>query len=156
MSSITLFNNISDRKKIKKQLSKIMEISGSLRLKEPCSILEPVIILSMAAVEGSGSSWIKANYAFIPDFGRYYFINNVIATHDHMLEFHLSVDVLMTYKDQLLGSSFEIVRSESINSKWFIDNQKPVQNLKKITYQKIGSIPQSATGNKYVLTVSGG
>lgn len=152
MSEIILYKNSSDRKKVKKDLSKIVEVTETFRIKEPSSIVNPVVTLSKNTV---GTSWVTANYAYIPMFKRYYFIDDIVACNDGIIEFHLTVDPLMTYKDGLLSTKFEFVRAEALNSRLFIDPELPIQGNKLLTYKILGSIPESGSNN-YILTVAGG
>ena len=70
----------------------------------------------------------------------------------------MTVDPLKSYAAQLLATSFFIARSESINSKYFLDTEKALEVKKVIEYVTpvIGNITQSDTGNKFCLTVAGG
>ena len=73
------------------------------------------------------------------------------------LAFHLSVDVLKTYASILMETAFMIARSEDLNSPYFVDAEKLLQSKKLIYYtDPLGHIPQSATGNKFTITVAGG
>lgn len=150
MRTVTLYTNSSDRKVVNKNLEKIYSVK--CRLKEPCSILRPVVILTRSLV---GAQWASANYAYIPAFNRYYFIDNITVLNGGLIQVEMSVDVLMTYAGNILDSQQEVVRSESLNSKMYIDTEMPLQANKIITPVIIGGFPDSS-GNNYYLTVAGG
>ena len=154
MSAIILYTSSSDRKKLQKALDKKGE-SDALLLKEPCSVISPVVQLRRSTL---GKAWAQINYAYIPDFKRYYFVDDITALNDGLLELKLSVDVLMTYADSLLSLQLEIVRASSLNSKLYIDPEMPLQANKLLSYKKIGLFPESVSDstNNYYLTVAGG
>lgn len=155
MSEIYLMKCSDDRKRIMKTPSNVLlnDASISMHLKEPTSIISPVLTLSKSKI---GDQWASVNYAYIPEFGRYYFVDKIeCLTHDQ-LELSLTVDVLYTYRSQLLSTSFEIARSQKINSKYYVDTEKALINRRVVTYEIFGSVPQSTTGKKYMLTVAGG
>ena len=54
----------------------------------------------------------ECNYAYIPDFHRYYFIDDV-QYNNPIWVFNLTVDVLATYKDDILNSRQYVLRSSS-------------------------------------------
>lgn len=169
MSEITLYRCTCDRKKLVKYnpsrnisyLNKIGETIDSFRIKEPSSIINPVILLSRATV---GGNWASVNYAYIPSFNRYYFVDNITCEHDGLLELELHADVLQSYYSQLLNTAFEIARSESLNSKYYIDPEKAIIQRRVVQYLQAKNaggtaqgVPQSAANTKkYFITVAGG
>lgn len=149
-----------DRKKIKKfqQWSEITPEGGiNCNIKEPCNIIEPVLIVQRSRL---GENWAKVNYCYIKELGRYYFIDKPnMLTHDQY-ELPMTVDPLMSYYDELMNTNFEISRSESVNSTYFIDSEKLILSKREISdgdgaYQ-FGMFPEDSTGNKYIMTVAGG
>lgn len=149
---IFLYKNNSDRKQIVKDLENFKENGYSCKLKEPCSILRPSITIRSSAI---GKQWAKCNYAYIPSFNRYYFIDNITCLNDGLLQLDMSVDVLQTYQYQIMTQQQQVVRSEYLNSKMYIDTELPLQANKIITIEQIGLFPE-ATGNNYILTTAGG
>lgn len=156
MSGIYLMKNKQDRKKINKTpeyLSSQQEPIDFV-MKDNTSIVSPTIRISKAA---AGDNWAEINYCHIPKFGRYYFVDNIIAATGGILELECTVDPLMTYAAQLMNTGFFIARSESINSKYFLDTEKALEVKKVLHFTlPLGHIPQDSTGNKFCLTVAGG
>ena len=154
MAIVYFMQNNQDRKKITKTPADLF--SAECIFKEDTSVFSPTMIVSKTA---AGAQWAQANYAYIPDFGgRYYFIDNITAETGGKLAYHMTVDPLKSYAAQLLATSFFIARSESINSKYFLDTEKALEVKKVIEYVTpvLGNITQSDTGNKFCLTVAGG
>lgn len=157
---LILYECICDRKKINKagSLKNTTKVTGTFRIKDDCSILSPVIQLATTTIESADLKLYKLNYAYIERFNRYYFITDIKYMNDNLVELSMDVDVLMTYAGQILDSSQEIVRSESINSKNFIDTERAIQSNKILqvgNLQYLGAFPE-AIGNNYVMTVAGG
>lgn len=152
---VTLIVNNSDRKKINKSLD-IKLANVAAKAKEPCNVLTPTIELDKATITQSGVSYAKINYLYIEEFGRYYFVDSVTIEPGGLLVFSASVDVLYTYRKQLLATQFEVIRSSSLYSKYFVDTQLALQVMRYYDWVKIGHIPQSSTGKKYIITVAGG
>lgn len=88
--------------------------------KDNLDILSPVIVLAYNA------SYLGANYAYIPDLGRYYFIRDQILTPGKQIALQLNVDVRMSWDAGIRGCSGVVVRSQSIGSNYFPDDKLPV------------------------------
>lgn len=157
---LILYTCTCDRKKVNKAsaLENGTRVTDTFRIKENCSILSPVIQLATTTIESGELKLHALNYAYIQRFNRYYFITDIKYMNDNLVEISMDIDVLMTYAGKILDSSQEVTRSESINSKNFIDSERPVQSNKILQVgnaQFLGNFPE-ATGNNYVMTVAGG
>lgn len=142
----------NDRKKINKKTALLCTVS--CQIKEDTSIFQPTMLVSKSAL---GKDWAVGNYAYIKEFGgRYYFIDNITAMTGDILAFHLTVDPLMTYSGKIMGTAFQIARSEDLNSRYYVDTEKPILQSKFVEKHILGHIPQDLTGNKYTITVAGG
>lgn len=65
-------------------------------LREQCSVLDPVI-----TVEKTNPAIMQYNYMYIPEFGRWYFITNIISKSQGIWEIHGHVDVLYTWGGEI-------------------------------------------------------
>jgi len=92
----------------------------NILLKDDCSITNPVITLS-------GPNPRQYNYAYIQDFGRYYFVNDWVCNHNGLWTAHLSVDVLATYKTEIGASTEYVLRSASQFDGDIIDSLYPTK-----------------------------
>lgn len=92
----------------------------NILLKDDCSITNPVITLS-------GANPRQYNYAYIQDFGRYYFVNDWVCNHNGLWTAHLSVDVLATYKTDIGASTEYVLRSASQFDGDIIDSLYPTK-----------------------------
>ena len=92
--NIKLFYNSSDNRCIKKTLQGEFDITGSLR--DETSIISPTIVIKSADP-------IRFNYAYIPAFKRYYYINNVESVRSGVWKVYMEVDPLMSFKTDILA-----------------------------------------------------
>lgn len=91
-------------------------------LKDGCSIFTPSIKLDLG-LETDPSQY---NYAYIPAFGRYYFIEDWFFT-DRLWIANLNVDVLATYKTQIGNSSLYVMRAAGAHDGNVIDTLYPAK-----------------------------
>lgn len=102
--TITLGNYQGEKNKINKEFASGWSESGTLR--EGSDILNPSVL-----IEASPDTICGFNYAYIPEFKRWYYIQNVSAFRTGLTIVSLTVDVLMTYKECIMNSSAIITRS---------------------------------------------
>lgn len=111
---IRLFQNNSDANVVQKSITLKAELTGTLR--DDCSIIDPIV-----KIEGIAASDLKyINYAEIPDFGRYYYVKNIILK-GKLFECHMHIDVLNTYKDQIKPIPAIIARQQEVNNVMLTD-----------------------------------
>ena len=91
-------------------------------LKDGCSILTPAIKLDLGLTVDPS----QYNYAYIPAFGRYYFIEDWFFN-ERLWTAHLNVDVLATYKTQIGASSLYIMRAAGASDGAIIDTLYPAK-----------------------------
>lgn len=77
------------------------------------------------------------NYVYIPNFGRYYFIDNIVSYRNGVWTLSLSVDVLMSFKEQILQCEAFIDRNEFDYNEMIVDNQLPLQQGQNVTVEFI-------------------
>lgn len=129
--NVTLWNNFSKRK----NSTKIPSTAGATAtcvLKEDTSIMEPTIILN-------GFGMFDYNYAYIQDFGRYYFITD-IRTKGPNTEMSFTCDVLATYKAAITGSSQYIVRANTTLDPMIRDPLNPPICRTLIKYKQLATL----------------
>lgn len=91
----------------------------SCRLKEDTSVISPVLEFTNADVLPS------FNYAYIPSFSRYYFINDWQFSNNKWFAY-LTVDVLASFKTQIGNQSLYVLRSASDYNQYLKDTIYPV------------------------------
>lgn len=79
-----------------------------ITLTNPENVITPSIVLN------SRGSFTE-NYAYIPSFQRYYFIREVTRVNRDLIQLFLEVDVLETYKEDILNSEGNVARHKTSN-----------------------------------------
>lgn len=122
--------------------------SYSCVLKDGTSILKPVLELR------TSDPVYTYNYMQITDFSRYYFIDDIISLHNNLWEIHARVDVLETYKAQILANSAVVRRQQSQFNLYLDDPDFHAYNYERIQTLKFPQNEFSKLLN-YVLVVNG-
>lgn len=140
---VELYQTLSEKNRLTKVLTNKLELTG--HLKDDCNMTDPVITFNL------DNNILVYNYAYIPVFQRYYFINDVdIINKTMQLSFH--VDVLMTYKEDILNSTGLVTRSKVGDA--YISDSLILQTKKiKRQCQQIGK--SFTKDNKFVLQIGG-
>lgn len=128
--NIIFYTNNSDDDTINKALTQTTTLTGSL--KDNCSIENPEI-----TIENSGM--INGNYCYIPEFSRYYFIDNQTILSNNRVRLSMSVDVLESFKTNILSLSAIIENSTTNNDKYitsslWVARQKTVSDVINFPY----------------------
>lgn len=145
--TVNLCHNSSPVEKIGKTLDAGLDITGCV-LKESTSILRPVIRIR------TNSDITGYNYMQISQFSRYYFIDDIVSIHNDVWEVSGHVDVLETYKTQILSNT-AVIKRQSVKYNTYLNDPE----WKTYAYEQIAAFKLS--GNpfnkslKYILTTAG-
>lgn len=119
---IIFYNNKSDSRQLVKELIQGITLSGTLR--KESSIIKPNITIESSEI-------IRYNYAYIPLFRRYYFINNIDVMRGNIWNLDLEVDPLMSFKKDILSYNVIVDKQELItNGDEYIDDGSLVTDNK--------------------------
>lgn len=143
--TIILYTNISEYNAVNKSLTELVTLTGTLR--ESSSIIDPVIAL--ADVDEYIST---ANFAYIPEFGRYYFITGIESLLNGLWRFSMHIDVLYTYREQIKRNKAIIERNELQYDLKLNDGLFQVQQNPRIAQF---SFPSGFTNWNFVLAIAG-
>ena len=143
---IQLCRNTSEKNKINKNITSGITLSGSLR--NESNVVNPSIIINI-------DNPTIYNYAYIPEFNRYYFITNYISLRTGMWQINLKSDVLMSFKDSILSSEVLINKTEITGKNNYLSGSNWVNNCK--TKTDILTFPHGLLDDgKYILITAGG
>lgn len=101
-------------------------------LKEGTSVVSPVIVIDFGDAASPAAHIF--NYAYIPDFGRYYFITDVVST-GYLWEYSMQTDILATYKSNIAASTLYLTRCSSQYDGAVMDNFYPVKTSHTVNVQ---------------------
>lgn len=147
---VTMMQNLSAKNK----LNKLFSAGGStfdFVAKDKMSLYSPVILLN------SDEDITKYNYAYISEWGRYYFVDpeNVKVIGQNRYEIQLVCDSLSTFADQLLGVTCVIDRTENYGGSPYLPSEAYVANCKHKT--DIIDFPSGLNDSgEFILITAGG
>lgn len=153
---INLIHNYSNSNYINKNLDEHQYIYLNAKLKAPCDILNPQLIVNYE------TEIFSYNYVWIPDFNRYYYIVGKEVLKGNRLILYLKVDVLMSYRNEILNSYQLITRSESAGkTTYVVDSNFPVRqagynDVIKFSSSVFTSNAINETSFNYIINVAGG
>ena len=142
MADIIFYNNNSDRRCINKNLTNAMTISGNIKSQYTSSGISINIDVSVAGITPFQFNYMKYD-------NKFYYIDNVDFISQNIIRLNCSVDLLETYKAQILKQSAVLERSQNIYSR-YIDDDNLVLNAYKRVQTK--AFPASFTpSSSYVI-----
>ena len=105
---LRLYKNSSADNVVNKSIKLLHEFEEVI-FKEDSSIYTPVILIGGIKNEAfmDLESIAKCNYFSLPKFDRYYYITDIIMKKGQCIEIHGKVDVLMSFKADIMSSSQE-------------------------------------------------
>ena len=104
---IRLYNSSDETNKINKTLTNEIVLNGTL--KDETSVMNPIILIE-------ANNLTQYNYCYIPLFKRYYFIKDITVVRNNLFRLFLDIDVLMSYKNDILNLDVIIDKSETNNN----------------------------------------
>ena len=119
---ITLYKNRAERNRIDKSnfLDFVQVLDGTL--KENISISQPYIVVGI-----NGDIVTKINYAYIDEFKRYYYIEDLTIMEGNRIGLSLSVDHLHSFKDFIKKQKGVVSRTKTLGvNKYLVNNEIPV------------------------------
>ena len=138
---LILYNVKDSHNVIGKTLNEVSRVNITMKKTE--NIESPTIVLT--------DTGLTYNYAKIPFFNRYYFIDEFKRGTNGLITLDLSVDVLETYKNDILSSPATITTKTGLG---YQDSSVDVDARKTITTQKSDTILGDETS--IVLSTIGG
>lgn len=146
MVTIQFYKYTGRPRTVNKTLGESTDISGVLR--DDFNMIKPVITIRKQDVS-------NFNYCFIPDFNRYYFIEEVTLQNKNEYEMQLSLDVLKTYETQILDATGRVTEQDNpdpyISNRDTVYNRKP--NFEKVPFTETGLLNE--TGGIIMVTLKG-
>lgn len=145
--NITLLKSVSERNRIGKKFTS--SVPYTCILKSASSIINPIIQIK------DNVNIVNYNYAYIADFKRYYFIDNITSIANGLWVLELSIDVLETYKNEIRKCTAIVERSTSNYIDKYLPSDAWVANVKTTTTIKQFPNGLSDTG-EFILITAGG
>lgn len=135
---VVFYKCTDDKKKVIKK-NKTEITTKECDIKEPCTILQPQLIVSYS------KELLKANYIYIEDFNRYYFIENPTLETGGCLLFSCEADDLTNWQSYLKNKKFYIERQEKTYSSLIVDTDVPSFNDRIQVIKTLGTFGNTPT-----------
>lgn len=147
--NIKLCSSASEVVAINKDISIIDDVSATI--KGALSVENPVLILQYKSGIQS-----NVNYVYIPEYNRYYFVTDIINLTGGRYEIHCKVDVLMSFKDDILNLSCIVDKQSSKdNANMYLDDGSFVVQSKE--FVNTINFPRGFNDNgEFILITAGG
>lgn len=142
---LKLYKNLSEKNVVDKSITELAVLTGTLR--DDCSIINPVIQIEDTA----GFDLKFTNYAYIEEFGRFYYINNIVCK-GHLFELDMHVDVLKTHANGIRANEAVISRQEQNYNLYLQDG---VFKTYANPHIQIKQFPSGFSGYHFVFSVAG-
>lgn len=147
--TIVFYNNYSEKNVINKIIDSLTALTLTGELRQSTSIKTPVIMIE------SDVSIIGFNYCYITEFSRYYFITDIKSVRNGLWEVSMRVDVLMSFKDDILASEAIIDHETAPDNNNYLNSDIWDSTVKDKTDIINFSSGLSETGG-YILITAGG
>lgn len=114
--NINILKTSDDNRRLIKTYETIDTVNAIVVL--DMSILQPILIIEYNA------NFVNANYAYIEELNRYYYITNIELTNGNRMKLYLTVDVLMSFADDIKKANITVVRNGGIGKPTRINDSK--------------------------------
>lgn len=145
---IKLFHNTSANNKIDKSLHSETTYNGNLR--DDSKVVNPEIMIE-------ASNLTNFNYAYIPAFHRYYYIEEITSYRNNLWIVKLKVDVLMSFASDIKDLTCVIEATEGYKGNEYLSASDSWVNMVKAKTDIINFNGSSLLSNgEYILITAGG
>ena len=145
--TISLFKTNSENNRVVKTLTDEKQLSGELR--NQTSVLNPSIRIE------SADNISTYNYAYISEFGRYYYITDIVSVRTNCWVVSLRCDVLMSYKDEIQGLNVILDNTQETGLSNYLSSPNWINLVKTKTDIKVFPSGLSEQG-EFILITAGG
>lgn len=145
--TISLYKTASENNRVVKTLTDEKQLSGELR--NQTSVLNPSIRIE------SADNISTYNYAYISEFGRYYYITDIVSVRTNCWVVSLRCDVLMSYKDEIQGLNVILNNTQETGLSNYLASPNWVNLVKTKTDIKAFPSGLSEQG-EFILITAGG
>lgn len=121
------------------------ETEYNIKFKSKADRTKPVVVLM-------SETMIDFNYAYIPDFNRYYFVESIEVTPNKIYNISLRCDVLESFKNDILKSS-GFVNQQTITNKYY--NSDYQTEIKKEVDVIKSDVTLDTTKSTILVTIGG-
>lgn len=142
-----LYQNKSDERYLTKNITEIPNTrQNNVYLKDRTNLIDPVIIMDDFPKQ--------CNYVWLSEFDRYYYVREVDFV-DGQMHVSLHVDVLMSFKDEILAKEVYSERSKVHFNDYIEDDKMVLNQYTNDRYLTFSSSPFDINQATFILTLLG-
>ena len=145
MSIAVTFSNQSKRENSTKQLT--MSVTHDCNYKNGCSMLKPTLLLEI-------NSEVFPDYTAFKIENRYYKVTDIQSVRDNLFEVSGTIDVLATYKSNILATTAYVIFDSTSNSE-LVDKRLPMKTTKSVQVATTPCPFDPLSGNTYIVSLTG-
>jgi len=151
--TIELKVSISEPNVLQKTIVDVTSLEGSLRNDSPIS--NPSILIESDAV--AIGDVVRANYAYIPEFGRYYYIRECTQIRNHLWKLDMVCDVLMSFATGI-KASMAIVQETTVEGNDRVNNYVSNDSFARLVKDKTDIIqfPSGFEDSPFFILITAG
>ena len=148
--TFNIYNYAGDPSKINKAGSLGTGVSMTGTLREPANMVTPEIL---AEIDPSGY-----NYAYISEFGRYYWIVDAQAVRNGLFRIRMKSDPLASFAGQILALPAYCTRTENVfkQTPYIIDPKAPFAAYDDVSSFVLGSLASAGVISGYDVLITAG
>lgn len=146
---VILYVNSSDPRVVNKNIRHVATLN--------CDLYGDADIATPTFKLGYSSDYISVNYAYVPEFKRYYFCKSEV-TPGRIMYLHCNRDVLMSFNDNIKAITTTVIRQENMPINMYRDSKLPTYVGNDITQYGFPNWPFTTYSNNYpfLLEIMGG
>lgn len=149
--TITLYKSPGERNRLSRSLT-VVKTYVNAQITDIVNVETPELLINR------DDTIIGFDYAYIQEFGRYYFLNDLQIVNGNQFKLFLESDPLMSFRSGILNSQCIAKRSTSRINPEIEDNQAAFKNIPKRIHFKManGFTPSGSSSSwNYILTLGG-
>lgn len=147
--TIKTYRFLGDSRKIDKKLTSVSTYSNAVIVGD-MSIHTPTISLQL----DSFTDVINFNYIYIPELRRYYYVTDSTIREDGFVQLQCKVDVLNSFKADILASTQYIDRQQNRCTYQLPDGMYNIKSNRNLTIKNFGNVIIEPNAN-FLLQTSG-
>lgn len=114
----------------------------NVKLKQPCSVMKPQFLIS-----GFNTTWNYIEWG-----SRYYYVDDITIETNDLATYSCTLDVLATFRGDILGSTQYVTRSASTYNQYVSDGKYPALNYAETDYMSLSALANSLSeGGSWVV-----
>lgn len=145
--TVFLYSQSKPYNAIARNMTGEITVSGTLR--EPCDVFNPEIELEY------NSTYLIKNYAYIPEFGRYYYYKEPPTITGNRIVLHLHGDSLYNFRNSVYASQCIAERSSS-HYDLMLPDSVVLGEQGYTVFNRVLPYQFTPNNGQYILTIAGG